>query len=74
MESIDKIKIRHGYYPASVSSDRIYCTFENRRKLKKVASDLIGRQLVRPQKSGKLKIAPGKWNSIERKFGQVYTR
>ena len=74
MESIDKYKIRHGYYPASVSVDRIYCTRENRRQLKELGIDLIGRQLGRPPKSGKLKLDPGERNPIEGKFGQGKTK
>jgi IS5 family transposase len=74
MESIDKYKILHGYYPASVSVDRIYCTRENRRQLKELGIDVSGRQLGRPPKSGKLKLDPGERNLIEGKFGQGKTR
>ena len=41
IESIDKYKIRHGYYPSSVSVDRIYCTCENTRKLKEIVIDFM---------------------------------
>jgi hypothetical protein len=74
MQPIDKYKTRHGYYPSSVSVDRLYCTRENRRKLKELVIDLIGRQLGRPPKSGKVKLDPGERNPIEGKFGQGKTR
>ena len=33
MQSLTKYKERHGYYPAEVMGDRIYCNHENRRML-----------------------------------------
>jgi hypothetical protein len=58
MESIEKYKRRHGYYPSRVSADMDYYTRENRRSLKWLGNELIGRQLGRPSKSGKVKLDP----------------
>jgi hypothetical protein len=74
MESIEKYKRRHGYYPSCVAADRIYCTRENRRSLKALGIEMIGRQLGRPPKTGKVKLDPGERNPIEGKFGQGKTR
>ncbi len=74
MESIEKYKRRHGYYPSCVAADRIYCTRKNRRSLKALGIELIGRQLGRPPKTGKVKLDPGERNPIEGKFGQAKTR
>ena len=73
-ESIYKYKIRHGYYPAEVSVDQIYCTRSNRKMLNDLNIKLIGRKLGRPPKSGKEKLDPGDRNPIEGKFGQGKTR
>jgi hypothetical protein len=72
--SIEKYKKRHGYYSSCVSADRIYYTRENRRGLKAPVIELIGRQLGRPPKTGKVKLDPGERNQIEGKFGQGKTR
>ncbi len=68
MYSIDKYMMLHGFYPASVSVDRIYCTRENRRQLKGLDIDLIGRQLGLPPKIGTNKIDHGEQNPIKGKF------
>lgn len=73
-ESIEKYKIRHGYYPEEVCVDRIYCTRSNRKMLNELGIKLVGRQLGRPPKSGKAKLDPGERNPIEGKFGQGKNR
>jgi IS5 family transposase len=73
-ESIDKYKIRHGYYLVEVSVDQIFCTRSNRKMLNDLNIKLIGRKLGRPPKSGKEKLDPGDRNPIEGKFGQGKTR
>jgi IS5 family transposase len=74
MESIQKYKRRHGYYPSCVAADRIYCTRENRISLKPLGIEMIGRQLGRLPKTGKAKLDPGERNPIEGKIGQGKTR
>jgi transposase, IS5 family len=36
LASIEKYKGRQGYYPSCVAADRIYCTRENRRSLRRL--------------------------------------
>jgi hypothetical protein len=57
-----------------VAADRIFCTRENRRSLKALGIELIGSQLGRPPKTGKVQLDPGERNPIEGKFGQGKTR
>jgi hypothetical protein len=59
MKSIGKYKRRYGYYPSCVATVRIYCARENRRSLKALGIELIGRQLGRPSKTGKVKLDLG---------------
>jgi len=73
-ESIEKYKVRHGFYPEEVSVDRIYCTRSNHRLMKELGIKLTGRKLGRPSKSGKEKLDPGDRNPIEGKFGQGKNR
>jgi len=74
MESIEKYIGLNGYYPSCLAADRIYCTRENRRSLKALGIELIGRQLGRLLKTDKVKLDPGERNPIEGKFGQGKTR
>jgi hypothetical protein len=52
----------------------IYCTRENRRSLKALEIELIGRQLGSPPKPGKEKLDRGERNPMQGKFGQGKTR
>ena len=52
MDSVEKYRKRHGFYPSEVLVDSIYCTRENHRKLKELGIKLTGRQLGRPPKAG----------------------
>jgi hypothetical protein len=71
MTSVEKYKQRFGYYPAEVQADQIYCTRENRSKLKELGIKLIAKPLGRPSATAvKNHISPGERNPIEGKFGQ----
>ena len=74
MESVERFRRRHGFYPREVLVDRIYCTRENHRRLKERGIKLTGRQLGRPPKAGREKLNPGDRNPIEGKFGQAKVR
>ena len=74
MESVERYRRRHGFYPREVLVDRIYCTRENHRRLKERGIKLTGRQLGRPPKAGREKLNPGDRNPIEGKFGQAKVR
>ena len=74
MDSVERYRRRHGFYPSEVLVDRIYCTRENHRRLKELGIKLTGRQLGRPPKGGREKLNPGDRNPIEGKFGQGKTR
>jgi hypothetical protein len=74
MQSIGQYKKRQGYYRSSVAADSIYCTRENRGGLKALGIELIGSQLGRAPKTGKVKLDTGERNLLEGKFGQGKTR
>jgi len=74
MQSLTKYKVRHGYYPAEVMGDRIYCNRENRRMLKELGIRLLGKPLGRPSEKNRLAYDPGDRNPIEGKFGQAKVR
>lgn len=65
---------RFGYYPAKVYADKIYCTRENRGKLKALNIQLMAKPLGRPSaKAVDNHVRPGERNPIEGKFGQAKT-
>jgi IS5 family transposase len=55
---------------AKVLADQVYCTRENRRKLKELGIRLIAKPLGRP-KAVADHVRPGQRNPIEGKFGQA---
>lgn len=73
MDSIEQYKNRNGFYPKEVLADKIYCSRENRRKLKELHIRLIAKPLGRPSAVNKEHIRPGERNPIEGKFGQAKT-
>ncbi len=70
MDYIEQYKKRFGYYPERVLADKIYCTRENRRKLKELNIKLVAKPLGRP-KAVADHVRPGERNPIEGKFGQA---
>jgi hypothetical protein len=53
-------------------ADKIYCTRENRRRLKELSILLRAKPLGRPSKEALLNpVSPGERNPIEGKFGQA---
>jgi len=71
MNSIEQYKIRNGFYPEEVAADKIYCTRENRRKLKELNIRLRAKPLGRPAPAVEVHVRPGERNPIEGKFGQA---
>jgi len=74
MKSVELYKDRHGYYPAEVLADMIYCNRENRRMLKDLGIKLLAKPLRRPSATNSVKLNPGDRNPIEGKFGQAKVR
>jgi len=72
MKTVEQYKVRLGYYPKEVLVDKIYCTRDNRNKLKALEIALVAKPLGRP-KAMKIHIRPGERNPIEGKFGQAKT-
>ena len=72
LKTVEQYKIRLGYYPKEVLVDKIYCTRENRKKLKKLEISLVAKPLGRPT-AMKNHIRPGQRNPIEGKCGQAKT-
>ncbi|MEO6220990.1 MAG: IS5 family transposase [Ginsengibacter sp.] len=74
-KSVEKYKVRFGFYPKEVLADKIYCTRENRKWLKENNIKLRAKPLGRPSSTGALSIPvrPGERNPIEGKFGQAKT-
>ena len=70
MDYIEQYRQRFGYYPEKVLADQVYCTRENRRKLKELDIRLIAKPLGRPQAVAD-HVSPGQRNPIEGKFGQA---
>jgi hypothetical protein len=70
MDAVERHKRRFGYYPKEVLADKIYCTRENRRKLKLLGIALRAKPLGRP-KAVEAHVSPGERNPIEGKFGQA---
>jgi IS5 family transposase len=74
MKSVELYKDRHGYYPAEVLADMIYCNRENRRMLKDLCIKLLAKPLGRPSATNSVKLNPVDRNPIEGKFGQAKVR
>jgi hypothetical protein len=72
MNTVEQYKTRFGYYPKEVLVDKIYCTRDNRTKLKDLGIVLVAKPLGRP-KAVQNHIRPGERNPIEGKFGQAKT-
>lgn len=74
MNYVEKYKERFGYYPKEVLADSIFCSRDNRTKLKELKIKLVAKPLGRPSKTAvKEYIRPGERNPIEGKFGQAKT-
>lgn len=72
MKTVEQYKARLGHYPKEVLVDKIYCTRDNRNKLKGLGISLVAKPLGRPA-AVKNHIRPGGRNPIEGKFGQAKT-
>lgn len=72
MDYVEQYRRRHGYYPAELLADQIYCTRENRAKLKEKGIQLLAKPLGRPS-AVQFHVSPGERNPIEGKFGQAKT-
>ena len=72
MNTVEKYKKRFGVYPKEVLVDKIYCTRDNRAKLKVLGILLRAKPLGRP-KAVEAHVRPGERNPIEGKFGQAKT-
>jgi hypothetical protein len=70
MYYVEQYKERHGCYPAELLADQIYCTRNNRMKLKGIL--LLAKPLGRPS-AVQFHVSPGERNPIEGKFGQAKT-
>lgn len=73
MATLEKYKNRFGYYPKEVLVDKIYCTRENRAKLKTLGILLRAKPLGRSKAVETEHVRPGERNPIEGKFGQAKT-
>ena len=71
--SIEKYKVRFGYYPKEVLVDKIYCNRTNRAALKEMGIMLRAKPLGRPKAVDVEHVRPGERNPIEGKFGQAKT-
>ncbi len=72
MDYVEQYRGRHGHYPAELLADQIYCTRENRVKLKEKGIRLLAKPLGRPS-AVQFHVSPGERNPIEGKFGQAKT-
>ncbi len=72
MKYIEQYKERFGFYPREVLADQIYCTRINRKELKELGINLLGKPLGRPSAMS-IQVSPGERNPIEGKFGQAKT-
>lgn len=70
MSTVGKFKRRFGVYPEEVLVDKIYCTRDNRMRLKELGVKLRAKPLGRP-KAVEAHVRPGERNPIEGKFGQA---
>lgn len=73
ISTVENYKRRFGCYPQKVFADKIYCTRENRAKLKERKIILVAKPLGRPSLAVDNHIRPGERNPIEGKFGQAKT-
>jgi transposase, IS5 family len=74
ISTVENYKRRFGYYPQKVLADKIYCTRDNRAKLKLLHITLVAKPLGRrPSVAVDNHIRPGERNPIEGKFGQAKT-
>lgn len=73
MDSVEQYKKRNGFYPKEVLADKIYCSRENRRRLKELSIRLVAKPLGRPSAVNTERLRPGERNPIEGKFGQAKT-
>lgn len=73
LSSVEKYKVRFGYYPAEVLADQIYCNRANRTALKLLGIKLKAKPLGRPKAVDEKHVSPGERNPIEGKFGQAKT-
>jgi transposase, IS5 family len=72
MSTVESYKRRFGYYPQRVLADKIYCTRDNRTKLKGLGITLVAKPLGRPSAQAvDHHVRPGERNPIEGKFGQA---
>ena len=69
--AIENHKARTGFYPQEVLADKIYCTRENRTRLKEMDIRLLAKPLGRPPAVRTEHVSPGERNPIEGKFGQA---
>jgi IS5 family transposase len=74
MLAVENHKSRTGYYPQEVLADKIYCSRENRMKLKEKGIRLMAKPLGRPPAVKTEHLRPGERNPIEGKFGQAKSR
>jgi hypothetical protein len=72
MDYVEQYRKRHGYYPAELLADQIYCTRANRAALKEKGIRLLAKPLGRPS-AVQVHVSPGERNPIEGKFGQAKT-
>jgi hypothetical protein len=70
MATIERFRKRFGVYPEEVLADKIYCTRDNRARLKELGIKLRAKPLGRP-KAVEAHVRPGERNPIEGKFGQA---
>ena len=70
IDSVEKYKKRHGYYPKVLMADKIYCNRANRSWLKEKGIKLKAKPLGRPTALSN-HVSPGERNPIEGKIGQA---
>jgi len=72
MDYVNNYRQRFGYYPEKILADKLYCSRENRKKLKELDIKLAAKPLGRPSAKAVGKhVRPGERNPIEGKFGQA---
>ncbi len=72
IDRVEAYRTRFGFYPAEVLADKIYCTRENRRRLKELSMLLRAKPLCRPSAEALSNpVSPGERNPIEDKFGRA---
>ena len=74
MDYVEAYYKRFNFYPKKILADKIYCTRENRKKLKEKNITLAAKPLGRPSaKAVENHVSPGERNPIEGKIGQGKT-